>query len=566
MKPANNLKLFSVLIVFMLAFSSITFAIDMNALNDFFAHRPDIPENISKWSGNTDKVWILREWVKITTERNEDYQTAQRILRGESVEPPSDNSGDNQTEPGLPSDGFGDPVDVDGYPRPANDNGWGIHWFPTESQSQEEVERFVKLIENLNIKWVLFLNPGTNMSANEFLVSRLVEKNIMPVMRLYYSTIYPPSEDELNQTRAMVSHYLNKGVFYFQIYNEPNLPCEWEGGQFPENSISKWADAFIPRAEAVLSAGGIPGIGGPAFGYIKVDGSYGNGSEYFRGMINEVVNRGKKDLLAQSVVVIHNYTTDSHPSDRSQTEKFWQFETYHNILGEYGLDIPMIGGEGGTRPEDVGGDMNRLAENVMACYDYMPEAPEYYMCFSHWLLTAPEGNEWLNHAMYKTDGSHLQGELINRMSAANPPVINAGSTPSAPSEPDEPPQETETPPADTALREYAPRDGETWFPRDGWYDSGDLREAFMKKYNATTMNDALITKMREQCPNVGDTGSVTFDCALGFYEIMEAMDLGGYTWSGDWEYPIPESAFDPWRNEGHKHMPAGREVGIKRVK
>lgn len=49
-------------------------------LDEFFKARPDIPDNISKWSGRTDKVWILREWIKITTERNQDYETARQIL------------------------------------------------------------------------------------------------------------------------------------------------------------------------------------------------------------------------------------------------------------------------------------------------------------------------------------------------------------------------------------------------------------------------------------------------------------------------------------------------------
>lgn len=50
------------------------------SLDEFFSRRSDIPDNISKWSGKTDRVWILREWIKITTERNEDYETARKIL------------------------------------------------------------------------------------------------------------------------------------------------------------------------------------------------------------------------------------------------------------------------------------------------------------------------------------------------------------------------------------------------------------------------------------------------------------------------------------------------------
>lgn len=49
-------------------------------IDEFFSGRPDIRENIEKWSGNSDKIWILKEWVKITTERNNDYHKAKKIL------------------------------------------------------------------------------------------------------------------------------------------------------------------------------------------------------------------------------------------------------------------------------------------------------------------------------------------------------------------------------------------------------------------------------------------------------------------------------------------------------
>ncbi|MBU1107842.1 MAG: hypothetical protein KKB51_14305 [Candidatus Riflebacteria bacterium] len=419
----KNLTFVLLLIILILATSSAQLDAKVWTIEDFFQHRPDVRDNIKSWSGKTDPEWILREWIKITTERGEDYQLALAILNGtqpsESVTPPADSSP-------QPSDGFGENTPVSGFVRPADDNGWGVHWFPTVSQSREEVDRFVKIIDELHIKWVLFLNPGTDLNANEYLVDKLVAKGIMPVMRLYYSTIYTPSGEEIEQTGNLVEHFVRRGVHYYQIYNEPNLPCEWEGNVLPENSVSRWADAFIPRAQAVVKAGGIPGIGGPAFGYIKTDGSYGNGSDYFRQMVEKLVSLNQKDLLARSVVVIHNYTTDSPPSDKNQREKYWQFETYQTILGEHDLFLPMIGGEGGTRPEDVGGNMNKLADNVTWCYEHMASAPDYYMSFAHWLLAAPEGNEWRKHAMFDNNGSPLQKELIDRMRAARPPARSSG--------------------------------------------------------------------------------------------------------------------------------------------
>jgi hypothetical protein len=88
----------------------------------------------------------------------------------------------------------------------------------------------------------------------------------------------------------------------------------------------------------------------------------------------------------------------------------------------------MIGGEGGTRPEDVGGNMSKLADNVFWCYEHMATAPDYYMSFAHWLLAAPEGNEWRRHAMFDSNGSPLQKELIEKMRTARPRARGSSRT------------------------------------------------------------------------------------------------------------------------------------------
>ncbi|MBI3039721.1 hypothetical protein HYY75_11870 [bacterium] len=85
-------------------------------LDEFYLKRPDIPNNISKWSGNTDKIWILKEWIKITTERGEDYKTALKILleiesgkpqvQPQNGFPPSETPSlpGSESQPSLPSE------------------------------------------------------------------------------------------------------------------------------------------------------------------------------------------------------------------------------------------------------------------------------------------------------------------------------------------------------------------------------------------------------------------------------------------------------------------------------
>lgn len=110
-------------------------------LDEFFQQRPDIPDNISKWSGNHDKVWILREWIKITTERNEDYETARRILadleKGTATPPSSPTvpgPGGSPTAPSGPSAGALEKLGV----RVIRCGVDGPHWRLVDIQWQDE--------------------------------------------------------------------------------------------------------------------------------------------------------------------------------------------------------------------------------------------------------------------------------------------------------------------------------------------------------------------------------------------------------------------------------------------
>ena len=114
---------------------------------------------------------------------------------------------------------FSKPLSMVDFPRPAQDNGWGIHWIPTVSQSPEVVDRFVNEAAAMGMKWVVFLTEGAQVGANDYLVNRLAEAGIEPIMRVYTPGLAPIEGD----LQGMVEHYRNLGVHYFQLYNEPNL-------------------------------------------------------------------------------------------------------------------------------------------------------------------------------------------------------------------------------------------------------------------------------------------------------------------------------------------------------
>ena len=47
------------------------------------------------------------------------------------------------------------PVSLEDYPRPENDNGWGIHWGPGgAAQEPAAISFFTQELQAMNIRWV----------------------------------------------------------------------------------------------------------------------------------------------------------------------------------------------------------------------------------------------------------------------------------------------------------------------------------------------------------------------------------------------------------------------------
>jgi hypothetical protein len=144
MKNLSLIKLlFFSLAIFLLGFASSASGM---SIDEFFNYRPDVKENIQKWSGNTDPEWILREWVKITTERGDDYETAKRILAGEDSSQPSseetnsnDENNSSVTNESSTNENVADIIQKLGV-RIRRYNGNESHWRLVDIQWQNEQE------------------------------------------------------------------------------------------------------------------------------------------------------------------------------------------------------------------------------------------------------------------------------------------------------------------------------------------------------------------------------------------------------------------------------------------
>lgn len=277
------------------------------------------------------------------------------------------------------------------FPTPVGNNGWGVHWMPTVSQDPAVVDRFVGEVVRMHIKWVVFLNDGADIEGNNYLVERLVANGIMPVMRIYRSTLEPYHGD----IGEMVAHYRAKGVYYYQIYNEPNVNVENRQG-FANPNL--YAVAWAATARKVISNGGLPGIGA-----LSPGGAYDH-FDFLGRTLRALEYNGDAHLLNHAWLSVHNYHGLRAYDDPGG---FLLFRKYDEIVRSHlGRSLPIIGTEGGSYSPDPQVEK----QFIIYQYTYMRDAEPYFLAHSLWLLANKEGGSndgtWEWQALFRPGFVH----------------------------------------------------------------------------------------------------------------------------------------------------------------
>ena len=298
------------------------------------------------------------------------------------------------------------PFGVSDYPRPPGDSGRGVHWIPTLHSDPGVVDRFVAEAKTMNVSWVVFLNDGSNVGQNDYLVRQLVANHIEPVMRIY-TTHGQPIDGDLT---GMVRHYVDLGVHYFLPYNEPNLPDENPDGNVSvDGYVSRWTSA----ARKILDGGGLPGLGALAPGAPVDD------VRFLRSTFEKIRQNGNAALLDRAWIGVHNYTFNRPIDYHDDSNGFLKFRWYDQVARQVlGRSLPIISTEGGPRLGDdqdhryPAVDEKRRDFLATEAFHYLDNREPYFFAQTQWVLANQAGGghdvAWEKDVLFQGDGSPTQ--------------------------------------------------------------------------------------------------------------------------------------------------------------
>jgi hypothetical protein len=198
-------------------------------------------------------------------------------------------------------------MDLNDYPRPANDTGIGIHWSAGQAAAvgMGKIRDFwIPELRAMGVKWVKIFNHDGALDFCELLLA----EGFFPIVRLYRQR---PDPGLLGvKERVHLDTLIRVGVRYFEFNNEPDVDVEWKGAGFRSMGCSSPSTAQSPQSKSFWSRG-MPAI--PALS---------NGSQW--DLVGRIVAARRRDLLDGPVwQAVRNYPRNrplDYPYDSGNQE------------------------------------------------------------------------------------------------------------------------------------------------------------------------------------------------------------------------------------------------------
>jgi len=279
-------------------------------------------------------------------------------------------------------------MELQDFPRPKDDNGLGIHFLATGYYNEQDLDKQIARIQALHLKWATVVYTDENHL--EIAAQKFSQSGIMVIWR---KTLHPYQRySSWGRDIEILKKY---GIPpYIQLYNEPELPAEWDN---KEINMNLFFNNLIGAAKDVYNAGGYPGIQ-------LLD------EDDLRHFIDEIYARKGEALFKRMFFIPHAYGLN-HPPDYKQDENgvlgFLNFATI--FYKRLGFVPPFIVGEGGWKMDSA--EDNRFPpisdqlhrDYTLAVYDWFrtgklsngAKLPDYLFAFNMWMLSGPdEAGAW----------------------------------------------------------------------------------------------------------------------------------------------------------------------------
>jgi hypothetical protein len=272
------------------------------------------------------------------------------------------------------------PLTLADWPRPAADNGWGMHFLASQYYTPEEVDRQIVRLKEMHIKWSLVIYGDENMLR--IAAPRFRDAGIMVVWRRMLRASDPYYD--WGRDIAILAEYGMPP--YMQIYNEPSLKVEWDEGS-PD--IDDYLPNLLQAVQDVYNAEGYVGLQ-----FVRED--------WLVAALDALKRHGGEQVFGRMFFIPHPYGLNHPPAYDADVNAALGFLPYAAAFErEIGFVPPMIAGEGGwaigsdhdTNYPKVTEELHRdyyVALFSMFQSGEMPNGaplPDYFFAFCPWLLS-----------------------------------------------------------------------------------------------------------------------------------------------------------------------------------
>jgi hypothetical protein len=292
------------------------------------------------------------------------------------------------TPPPLPLRDDLEPLTLQDWPRPAEDNGLGIHFIASGYYDEQELDKQIARIQALGLKWATVVYADENHL--ELAARKFSEAGIMVLWR---KTLRPYQRYSSWGRDIEILKKYNMPP-YMQLYNEPELPAEWDDRPM---DYSLYFSNLLAAAKDVYNAGGYPGIQ-----FLDEDN--------LRHFIDEIYARKGEALFHRMFFIPHAYGLNHPPDYQEDPNSALGFRAFATIFfRRLGFVPPFIVGEGGWKIKSV--EDNRFPaiddalhrDYTLAVFDWFRSGrlshggplPDYLFAFNMWMLAgADEAGAW----------------------------------------------------------------------------------------------------------------------------------------------------------------------------